>query len=842
VRLRSDRRKKARLDELAGLLMFVETSTQLGEFTTAEELLARADRIAADLGDPSLQAECEYRRALLETERGNPSKAAEHFDRAAHLTQNPAQAVRALHNVGLSELQTGRLADAAKTFERLIEVAAGDPLARAHGHLGLARVAMARNEYEEAARQLDEATRARPDAKSVIAVEIALQRGMLSAAVGDLEAAQAAYDEAQAIVDSPGSLTEDEWLRASAAIESNRLALAVRGETLRPDDDRGPGRPGGTPVDVETAEDALIAGSAALERGDTGEAKRTLLPVYRYAEGHAYPELTFKVGVALATAYLGGFMVEPAHRTLASAIDALEQVRYAAGDERLRVSYVRDKADVYGIMVQVCLFLGELRQRSASGEALEYVERAKSRTLLEALGPTTPLPVPDAVPEQLRRREADLLTKLRTDAEAHSEYDALLTELAELAPEYVALRRGAPASVAELRAVLHEGSGPAVCVEYLVVEDATLVLGLRADWSEPEVVEVPLGRDELRGYVERELGAYDKLRALDVGRFHELLGPLVHPLAEWSAPGEAVWLVPHDGLHYVPLHALPVDGLPLTRRNPVVYTPNGSVMRYCQEKRTHRPRRAAIVVGDSRGDLPFAREEAGVVGDTLGSAPIVGAQATRTRILSALAEEEPRDVVHVACHGYFDPDDALRSGVVLAAAGGGDVLTAGEIFGLELHTDVVVLSACESGINAQRPGDDLLGLTRALIYAGTPSVIVTLWRVDDLSTLLLMRHFYRSLDGGLDKAGALRAAQIELMGLDAQDVVSYVEDRVATLVARGEREQARAFRDLAYSSLLAAEAQVPREEMSRGGRSRTRPRGRRTSSSAIGTRSRRRAS
>jgi len=100
--------------------------------------------------------------------------------------------------------------------------------------------------------------------------------------------------------------------------------------------------------------------------------------------------------------------------------------------------------------------------------------------------------------------------------------------------------------------------------------------------------------------------------------------------------------------------------------------------------------------------------------------------------------------------------------------------------------DLVTLSACESGVNEHRPGDELIGLTRALIYAGTPSVIVSLWRVDDLSAGLLMRGFYERLLRPTDavpvtKANALQAAQIEVMRWTAGQVVADCTERLNTV-------------------------------------------------------------
>jgi CHAT domain-containing protein len=81
-----------------------------------------------------------------------------------------------------------------------------------------------------------------------------------------------------------------------------------------------------------------------------------------------------------------------------------------------------------------------------------------------------------------------------------------------------------------------------------------------------------------------------------------------------------------------------------------------------------------------------------------------------------------------------------------------------------LNADLVVLSACETGLGKEVKGEGLVSLTRAFMYAGTPSVVASLWKVADLSTAELMTRFYRHLkDGKLSKAEALRQAQLELI-------------------------------------------------------------------------------
>lgn len=344
-----------------------------------------------------------------------------------------------------------------------------------------------------------------------------------------------------------------------------------------------------------------------------------------------------------------------------------------------------------------------------------------------------------------------------------------------------------------------------VLAEYFTTEDLTLIFGVRSDWDEPQVVEIRRPLSEIRKYVVDHFGAqeeqgqpttHSRVKQLDLKEWQESFAPFIEPILKWAGPGDYLYLVPHDVLHYLPLHTLKVDGQYLIERNPVIYTPSASVLKYCQAKRKGR-REKALVLGDSASEKPLgnAREEALQIASLFGTQAYVGSEAKKSLVKEKLEKEKDEiDILHFACHGYFHPFQALKSGILMASEPEGEqpsaefetslqglqvsrYLTAEEFFGMEMHADLVTLSACDSGINHLRPGDELFGLMRALIYAGTPSVVMTLWSVDDISTELLMVHFYQCLKSGDTKVEALQKAQLYVKNLSAAEAKEYYENK-----------------------------------------------------------------
>jgi CHAT domain-containing protein len=192
--------------------------------------------------------------------------------------------------------------------------------------------------------------------------------------------------------------------------------------------------------------------------------------------------------------------------------------------------------------------------------------------------------------------------------------------------------------------------------------------------------------------------------------------------------------------------------------------PSASVLRYLLDKGAGAPDRALVVGNPDLGTalaLPWAEREARLVGRHEHEATVlVRDEATEARVKELLGTV---GLVHLATHGELSEDDPLSSAVLLVPGAGQDGrLEVREVFGLDLHARLVVLSACETGLGKLSRGDELVGLQRGFLYAGTPAVVTTLWKVDDRASYELVRAFYDRLESA-GPGVALRQAQLETM-------------------------------------------------------------------------------
>ena len=242
------------------------------------------------------------------------------------------------------------------------------------------------------------------------------------------------------------------------------------------------------------------------------------------------------------------------------------------------------------------------------------------------------------------------------------------------------------------------------------------------------------------------------------GRLYEAL---VRPLAPWLQK-DHILVIPHGALHYLPFAALwNAQEKRFWIAEAVLSTaPSVTALGHFGRHQSSFTG-SALVLGNPDRSLDFAQQEAEAVAALLGTAAHTQEEASKPRFLQRAGQV---DVVHVAAHGVFNAANPLASRLELAPPGDAGHLTAADILTLQLpETDLVVLSACQTGLGELSRGDDIVGLSRAFLATGAPSVITTLWSVEDAATSDLMTSFYRHLKNpDMDLAEALRASQLEI--------------------------------------------------------------------------------
>jgi CHAT domain-containing protein/tetratricopeptide (TPR) repeat protein len=266
-----------------------------------------------------------------------------------------------------------------------------------------------------------------------------------------------------------------------------------------------------------------------------------------------------------------------------------------------------------------------------------------------------------------------------------------------------------------------------------------------------------------------------------VQSWRDLYKLLILPVQDSLPPrGSHLTIVPQGPLFRLSFAALQdAQGHYLVENYALNYAPSLGVLRLTGERKQRLGQRETrylivadpLIAPDLSKDtglppLPGARQEARNLVRLLPHGEttlLMGSEASKAAVREQLTG---KTVLHLATHAIVRDDQPLDSFLVLSAGDksplGSGRLTMQEIYGMDLQTDLVVLSACSTALG-KVSGDGMAGLTRAFFYGGAPSVMATLWDVADEPTSLLILEFYKSLQTDPDKSRALRTAQLRLL-------------------------------------------------------------------------------
>jgi tetratricopeptide (TPR) repeat protein len=425
--------------------------------------------------------------------------------------------------------------------------------------------------------------------------------------------------------------------------------------------------------------------------------------------------------------------------------------------------------------------------QSSLRRAVEVAEQSKSYLLAEQFS-RADIPIPTGISAEQAHREKQLLSDLtKFDAMELAAYDqlqakqgvvevqrlqqreqyreelqriwALMEQCGPQSADYVALRRGdAPLWNDLVR--LAEDVGPDTALLSLITSRDNAVIFIMRQGRDPRWIDGKISEaawNDVWSKLVQEVHNYDRKR--DSGEtWDRPLRSLLEQTCRELGSVKRIILAPHALGHLIPW-SVAIAHLGLRGPNecpllPVVTVPTLKLAAGVRPPSSSQTG-GALVVGNPRGDLPFAEKEARAVAEKLGTRALVGRQATKEAVLKGLASAS---VVHLATHAFLSKGSPMDSGVVLADG----ILTAREVIQCRLSTNLLVLSACETGLGTSLGGDELAGLGHAFMYAGAHSMLVSLWKVNDMATAALMVAFYEAYCRDLNKTEALSQAMAKV--------------------------------------------------------------------------------
>ncbi|MEO8573458.1 MAG: CHAT domain-containing tetratricopeptide repeat protein, partial [Pyrinomonadaceae bacterium] len=448
-----------------------------------------------------------------------------------------------------------------------------------------------------------------------------------------------------------------------------------------------------------------------------------------------------------------------------SAIDSAESARAPLTGEEFRMAFLAKSLEPYENLTQLYLTQGDFEKAFVS------VERARSRTLLDAVG------------SEKAGRKNDESTKLREELNwfysrlARVENEAIKGLQAKIRDRERKLSAHSLRAQSTARAgtwsqeaggfdlaSLQNRLGKEKALIEFVEQNGRysifVVTNNRIDYvndiaSETEILSLLEGLHFQFGALRfggPAIAAFqEQLKARANSYLEKLFNKLLRPIFG-GLEGRDLIIVPAGALNYVPFHALFDGGKYVVENKKVSYAPSAAVWAKLNSKKP-RPVKNALLMAFADERIPLVNDEVTQLEKILPNATkISGKHAT---FASFQKNAGDFDLIHLACHGQFRHDNPMFSSLHLSDGW----VTVRDVYANKLNARLVTLSACETGLAKVAAGAEILGLARGFLSAGANSLLLSLWTVNDHATAKLMAEFYSNLQRGTDVSASLRIAQ-----------------------------------------------------------------------------------
>ena len=752
----------------------------LGDYPTALTMFQRSLQIKEDLGDKLDIARELSNIGNIYMSQGERVRALEHFQRSLKLAEevrNRAGVSATLNSIGVLYNQQGNYAQALDYYQQSLKIKQeiGDKLGVARALTNIGAVHSVQGQYVQALDYLQQNLKIREELGDKAGVVEGLHN------IGGAYLLKGDYAEALAY--------EQRALKPAEALANNELLCEI----------------------LQSISECYLRLSQYQSASEYAERAVSL------ARRLGTPELLWKARTVAGKAHLALNQPDVAREDFLESIATIEKLRgRVAGGEQELQRFFENKIAPYEAMVE--LSLGQ----NNSTEALRYAERAKGRVLLDVLHTGRHDITKGMTTEELKRDRAlsteiaslnTQLARLKAEGKATAdvqaqldktrlEYEAFQASVYAAHPE-LKVQRGQTRMLTfdEIAALLPDDR--TAILEYVVTEHRSYLFVLRKkavakDGShgaaDLTVQTFNIKRSELAAMAEsfRQRVADRDLSVKQMAR--QLYNILIKPAETQLRDVRRLCIVPDGALWNVPFQALQGDRGYLLEKYALFYVPSLSVLRE-MERRTHalriaNTRPALLAMGNpalsaetvarvrfARRDeplspLPEAEKEVNSLGRLYGNSRVLIGEQAREAIVKA--EAGKYEVLHFATHATLDDRNPLYSRMVLSRAEADvnedGLLEAWEIMKLDLNATLTVLSACETARGRVAAGEGMIGISWALFVAGSPSAVVSQWKVDSARTSELMVEFHQNWlrkqgasKTALSKSEALRQAALKFL-------------------------------------------------------------------------------
>jgi CHAT domain-containing protein len=518
----------------------------------------------------------------------------------------------------------------------------------------------------------------------------------------------------------------------------------------------------------------LLKGRVYSETGKYMQGLQVLDSALKYID---FPELVWQAWYIKGIIYENQDELEKASESYMNSVSAIEKIRGKLSVDEFKSSYFRNKIVVYDRLIRLLIKMNK------SEEAFQVSEKARSRAFYDILAGRK-INYRGAMPgdltqlEQLKRNEIEKLYKLiqkegsspanyenasrQTDlreirtalAQVQEEYEDILQKMKLENPEYKEIITAEPVRIQDLQSKIDKGSA---IISYWVSEKELIIWFITNAQISRKIAGI--NRKELTAVVEKTRNAIksNSLKNSDAA-LRELSAYLIVPISSELKSVQNLVIIPNGCLNFIPFQALINEtGQYLIDKHNITYSPSASIYLLNTGK---EPPKGSRFLGMALGDisvennvgLPGTEDELKkIIPLFTDKLTTIGEKSTESY---AKRNSGDFNFIHFATHGIYNYKQPLYSFLLFPPSDNDDGrLNVWEVFEMNLHSKLVTLSACETGLGNLDQGDELIGLSRAFLYAGSSAVIVSLWSVADYPTAILMSNFYKYIrDHSLEEA------------------------------------------------------------------------------------------